>query len=95
MISSMYEFSVDRIFQTKNQTKLSHSDYADIQHCGYLPFVDIFSCDSRTANYVRFSSRMYKTEVVSNFNNIKPAIEKQLICRQKASDLPITKSKEC
>jgi hypothetical protein len=78
MLSSMYEFSIDRIFQTKNQAKLSHSDYADIQHSGYLPFVDIFSCDSRTANYVRFTSQMYKTEVVSNFNNLKSVIENRI-----------------
>ena len=31
------------------RSKLAASDFGDVQHCTYIPFVDVFRCDKRTA----------------------------------------------
>lgn len=73
--STIFEFAFDRSTQTKNPAKLSPSDYVDAMHCGYMPFVDVFSCDKRTINYARGVAKNFDVTLVHKFENIKGAIE--------------------
>ncbi|MBK1841402.1 hypothetical protein JHL17_28780 [Azospirillum sp. YIM B02556] len=75
---SMFGFAVDRALQIKNKSKLSESDYADGMHAGYIPYVDIFSCDKRTANFVRLPAKRHGVTVVSRFEDIMPSIDERL-----------------
>lgn len=81
-LTTMLEFAVSRSLQTVNPPELNSSDYADSMQAGYIPFVDIFSCDIRTEEFTRVLSRKYGTIIVKNFKDIPETIENALISRK-------------
>jgi hypothetical protein len=55
-----------------SRSKLAPSDFGDIQHCTYIPFVDIFRCDKRTAPLASATTKKYKlnTHIATNLEEV-------------------------
>lgn len=61
------------------QRKLEDSDYADILHLVYLPYVDVFRADKNTASLIQQAKLPLKTKVVSKLTELPNVINQLLI----------------
>lgn len=73
------------------QAKLS--DVGDLLHATYLPYADIFRTDGCFGGLIRKHGEKFGTQVVSNFDQLIPAINKAVegAVSQKARHLRLVK----
>lgn len=62
---------------TRRKPKVS--DFGDILHAAYLPYVDIFRADGNTALIIKQANLPFKTKVVSKLTDLPNEINKLLI----------------
>ena len=60
---------------TKNRTKLLSSDFGDIAHAAYLPYVDIFRADRTMTHLFRDIADKYGTKVVRTLRELVVELE--------------------
>ena len=61
-----------------SKRELLTSDYGDMLHMGYLPYVDLFRCDGYAADLARRVASKYGTEVVGKLTELPDAIAQRL-----------------
>lgn len=61
--------------------KAKTSDFGDILHAAYLPYVDIFRADGNTASIIEQAKLPFKTKVVSKLTDLPNEIENLLILK--------------
>lgn len=57
-----------------NHPKLKRSDLADLIHCSYVPYSDIFSVDSRTRKLIADGAALWGTQLVEDTRALPEAI---------------------
>jgi hypothetical protein len=57
-----------------NHPKLKRSDLADLIHCSYVPYSDIFSIDSRTRKLIADGAALWGTQLVEDTRTLPEAI---------------------
>jgi hypothetical protein len=57
-----------------NHPRLQRSDLADLVHCSYVPYADIFSLDSRTRELVASAAAIWDTELIVDTTALPEAI---------------------
>lgn len=82
---TLHSLSVAKVVHGFERSKESPSDFSDIMHCAYLPYVDVFSCDSRTAQFCQRAAKMYGVSVVPKFDRIRETIEQLLTAKNGAT----------
>ncbi|MDI3939343.1 hypothetical protein QK430_04790 [Pseudomonas aeruginosa] len=55
-----------------------NSDFGDVAHALYLPYVDVFRCDAATGELIRRVNPPLDTSVVSKLDGLIPEIERKL-----------------
>lgn len=58
------------------------SDFVDVIHAGYVPYVDIFRADGFIANQVKSLANNYGTTVVGKLTDLPHEIERKLAARE-------------
>lgn len=61
------------------ERKLKDSDYVDILHLVYLPYVDVFRADKNTASLIQQAKLPLKTKVVSKLTELPNVINQLLL----------------
>jgi hypothetical protein len=61
--------------------KAKTSDFGDIFHATYLPYVDIFRADGNTASIIEQAKLPFKTKVVSKLTDLPKEIENLLMLK--------------
>jgi hypothetical protein len=57
-----------------NHPKLKRSDLADLIHCSYLPYSDIFSVDGRTRKLIADGAALWGTQLIEDTRTLPEAI---------------------
>jgi|GEM_PF-3420345 len=63
---------------TKNRTKLLSSDFGDIAHAAYLPYVDIFRADRTMTHLFRNVADKYQTKVIRTLSDLVSELDKSV-----------------
>ena len=61
-----------------NGQKPRTSDFGDLYHAAFLPYVDIFRADSSIASAIKVARLPFKTQIVGKFADLPKYINQQL-----------------
>lgn len=64
-----------------NRRKLRRSDYGDINHGMYIPYVDIFRADKHMTERYKTIASEFDTEIVSSLKNLITSVNDRLKCK--------------
>lgn len=74
VLEVLIEYFVRNAMSGNQQRKLRISDYGDVLHMGFMPYVDIFRCDSYFADLARQIAARYDTVLVGSLTDLPEAI---------------------
>ena len=66
------------VFSSGTSRSARVSDFGDVSHAYYLPYVDIFRADSFIASTISESKLPFKTDVVGNLNQLVDVIQRRI-----------------
>lgn len=73
-LEASIEYFIQNVMAGAQQRRLLVSDFGDIMHMGYLPYVDVFRCDAYAAGLARKAADRYGTEIVHNLRALPAAV---------------------
>jgi len=74
MLEPAIDYFLRNVMAGAHQRELLVSDYGDILHMAYIPYVDIFRCDGYAADIARKAASKFGTEVVGKLTLLPEAI---------------------
>lgn len=74
-VETTYWWYLNTACKLKGRQKPKRSDFADIMHAGYLPYVDVFRADKATAPLVAKAADRYGTTVVDRLEKLPECLE--------------------
>ncbi len=74
-MQALFRYVLNSTSNIRFKRTIRNSDYADLQHARYLPYVDIFSADNYMGNILKPLARNYNTVVVTSLKDILKEID--------------------